>query len=531
MQDKFRVIITLPYLFSVRDFLFTSLWKEMEKRKNVEFVLKTNNIHVKKIISERKSLNIKNFERSLPEYGCTDLAKKIFNKAIGYREVLVAWYLVKVRKYDSKYLTPALRIRFGELNDLSNLRIYKEKSSSEQIRQQILSDYRSGLSVGKPFPASRVVFRILFKLRQKIYSVFHAKDYFSLRRLKPDLFVFGRLQWSGDMYWIKILKRLQIPMVSYIASWDHPTTKGPIPAGMSRYIVASKRMVEEMNGLHGITREKICQVGKVQMDIYNNPTILKSREDFLKELGVPRDHRLITLGTNTTGLKEHEVSIAKRLAKWVINYRYGKVTLLLRTHPQDVNWERDFLTLEKQPWVICKDANSFGNRSSDDMTEGNVDQRILANLMKHSDVVIQSRGSLALDSIAFDTPVISLAFDGDLRRSPNDSYLWEYNYEHYKPIIAAQGTWVVGSYNALDHAIKSYLKDPSIHAEGREIIRDKQLAPLDGKAAQRFVDYLVESAQWARQGTFPDGDWKHTGLDDTTWASRQNCDVQDYVDE
>ena len=88
---------------------------------------------------------------------------------------------------------------------------------------------------------------------------------------------------------------------------------------------------------------------------------------------------------------------------------------------------------------------------------------------------------------------------------------------------------MVGSYEELDKAIKGYLTDPTIHAEGRKIIREEHIEPLDGQASRRLIDYIVESARKAREGTLPAGDWGHTGLDDVTWASRQICNVQDYV--
>ena len=202
--------------------------------------------------------------------------------------------------------------------------------------------------------------------------------------------------------------------------------------------------------------------------------------------------------------------------------------MLLRTHPADTTWKEDFLSLAKPPEVICINACSFGY-GDDEITEGLEDQIMLANLMKYSDVVIQSRGSLALDAIAFDKPVISLAFDGDLNKKPADSFLQEYKVDHYKPLVMAQGTWMVGSYEELDRAISQYLEDPTIHSKGRKIIHREQIGLLDGKSSKRLVDYIVESAKKAREGTLPEGDWDYEGLGDITWASRQIFNVEDYV--
>jgi CDP-glycerol glycerophosphotransferase (TagB/SpsB family) len=187
------------------------------------------------------------------------------------------------------------------------------------------------------------------------------------------------------------------------------------------------------------------------------------------------------------------------------------------------------MPLANPPWVICRNAFSFGAQAEDTISRGDDDQIVLANLMKHSDVVIQSRGSLALDAIAVDSPVISLAYDGELARLPQDSFLLEYNYEHFQPIVAAEGTWLVGSNDALDQAIRAYLRDPTIHAQGRWIVREDHLEPLDGRASKRLIAYLVEAARRARAGELPDGDWAYRGLGDVTWASRQACDVREFV--
>lgn len=48
---------------------------------------------------------------------------------------------------------------------------------------------------------------------------------------------------------------------------------------------------------------------------------------------------------------------------------------------------------------------------------------------------------------------------------------------------------MLGSYEELDRAITGYLGDSTIHFEGRKIVREEHMKPLDGKASQRLVDY------------------------------------------
>ena len=111
----------------------------------------------------------------------------------------------------------------------------------------------------------------------------------------------------------------------------------------------------------------------------------------------------------------------------------------------------------------------------------------------------------------------------------NDSFLHEYAFEHYKPLIKSGGVWLVGSYRALDHALSRYLEQPTIHAEGRSAIRDEHISPLDGNASRRLIDYLIDTASKARANVLPAGDWSYQGLGDTSWATRQTCELDECI--
>lgn len=514
-DNTYRIAITLPYLYTVRDILFTPVWEEMKKYKHVHFFLLCNDPGIGEMINKRN---------------CTNITYVKYPAKRSWRNF--NWYIILsliYKIFDAKYIYDSVVYRFGAVNNLSHYHIRKKRGFDERKRQKIFTDYSKGAVAGFPFPTSKFVFRMLYELRHSFFNATTREDEILLRDLNLDLFVFGRLHLNTTEYWARLLKKIGIPMIGIISSWDHPTTKGATPRGMSGYIVASKCMVEEMAELHGIDRKKISQIGKVQMDEYLATDTLLTREKFFDLLGVPQGNKLITMGTNTTGLKEHEVSIARKLAMNTARGQYGETTLLIRSHPQDIDWQRDFLPLADYPKVICYNACSFGHMGQSDLANAKQDRIMLANLMKYSDVVIQSRGSLALDAIAFDTPVISLAFDGDLKRPLNDSFLFEYEYEHFKPIVRAKGTWLVGSYAELDRAILGFLKDPAFQAEGRVKIREEQIEPLDGNACKRLVDEIVKSATKAKAGCLASGDWNHSGLGDLAWSAKQKINLFEYL--
>ncbi len=485
-----HIVIHLPYLFSVRDFLYTSVWDEMVACEDVRFTLLCNDARSPEVVNSRNIPHISAMRMWGP--------RSAFSRAHAkpkWRWLAIALWVRFYLWLDDVYLDHTLTYRFAAINGLASHLVRKQRSAAEQRRQQMFHEYRRGETAGRPFSRSQVMYRWLYKLRHGCFNIGSLCYEPLLRRLEPDLFVFGRLHYIWTPYIARALKKVGVPMVGIVSSWDHLTTKCPTPRGMSRYFVASARMVDELADLHGIARAKIARIGKVQMDVYTQPRAIKPREQFLASLAVPEDYKLVTFGTNASGLKEHEVSIARHLAGEFAAGRYGKSCLLLRAHPQDEAWQRDFAALSSFPAVISIKASSFVDGASAD-AGGTGDQEFLANLMRHSDVVIQSRGSLALDAIAFDTPVISVAFDGDLNRAPEDSFLREYEYEHYKPIVRAEGTWMVGSYDALTHAIETYLAHPEEHAGGRERIRREQLETLDGQSGRRMVEQLIDAAGW-----------------------------------
>jgi hypothetical protein len=309
-------------------------------------------------------------------------------------------------------------------------------------------------------------------------------DFFS--SLNADLIFQYRIQDPESLSWSKAIANTGAKTVGVVGSWDHPTTKGPIFDLFDRYHVQSLRMKKELVEFHSIAPEKIFVSGKLQMDQFHQPDLI-NRDRLLEELGASRDKKLILLATNCEGLKEHEVSIARKLAEMVSSGEIPDSFLLIRTHPQDNSWSQDFLPLEVPGKVRVQQGFSFELKDVKDSREAEVDQLRLRSILAHSNVVVQSRGSILLDAFAFDTPVVSLAFDGDLPRSASDSFLTEYLFEHYRQIVESKCTFLVKSYESMKQSILDYFENPMLHKEGRKAVVKEHITFLDGLSAKRFI--------------------------------------------
>jgi hypothetical protein len=237
-----------------------------------------------------------------------------------------------------------------------------------------------------------------------------------------------------------------------------------------------------------------------------------SRKAFLQSIRLPGVRKLIVFCTNLKTLKAHEPSIARHIAADVKNGAYGAgCTLYIRTHPQDTDWKQDFHPLNDPPHVVVSRASGFGYYQENGGQDHLKDMQHLGNLMRHADVVVNTGGTISLDAIAFDTPVICLGFDGDRRPPETDRIILRYEWEHLRPLTRSGGVWLVKSFEELDKAILSYFQDPALHRNNREAVRKEHLEPFDGRASERMVSLMVRFARGDLTTSEMVGHWHHKG--------------------
>ncbi|WP_419663645.1 CDP-glycerol glycerophosphotransferase family protein [Desulfosarcina variabilis] len=396
------------------------------------------------------------------------------------------------QKFDRGYLYPSLLCRFIAINNLSITNIRKEKSLVDRLEYQMYTGFNKGQLVTWPFEKSRVFYNLLYNLRPRIFSPPDPVRLKFLKEISPDLFMIARIHNPETVGWLKALQRLNIKTVGYVASWDQTTTQGPTPKGFYKIAVASSYMKQEMVQYHGISKDCLRVVGKPQMDIFTNKNKILLKKEFFNSIGI-KDHsqKMILFGSNVGVLGVHEPSIAKWIVDAISDGNIKNAIFCIRPHPQDKEWRVKFSSILHSKHVVTIKSHRF--TESDSTQTGHEDQVLFANLLYHSDLVIQTRGSMALDAFAYDKPVISLAFDGDKNKYYEDSIAREYEYEHYQPLVMQNSTWLVSSMAELSEAIKSYLADPHLHASGREKIRTSHIAPLDGNSGKRIVKFIIDS--------------------------------------
>jgi hypothetical protein len=326
--------------------------------------------------------------------------------------------------------------------------------------------------LGWPFPRSRLLLRLLNAINfAPVFS--HSEVNEILDVTGPDLLVVGHVQTPFVTPVILGAKKRRIPILGVLGSWDHPTTKGPIPDGLSHLAIPNRDTADELMRF-GVPENHWTIVGWPQMDVYRTQP-RSDRATALRRLRLEEDRTLILAGTYPSRLGAHEPAVLAELATAVGNGEFGaRVSLVIRSHPMDSDWTRRFGMLHAPPAVVVQ-APQLGSLGE------------LADLIAHSAVVITSAGTLCLDAAALDTPAVGLAFSLDPHLPAQDNPMRLFEMDHYAKVVATGGVRVATSFGELTHLIQAYLSDPSRDRENRHVLRSQFLEPLDGDSAHRIA--------------------------------------------
>lgn len=305
-----------------------------------------------------------------------------------------------------------------------------------------------------------------------------------------------------DALLLRCARRLGIPSLCVVLSWDNLTSKGYMAARPDRLVVWNERMRQEAIELHDFAPEDVEVAGVAHFDIYQRPAELLDRASVCRRLGLDPSRPYLVFGTVSPFLFPYNKELAELLAVATAEDRLGRGTqLVVRLHPQAVGAGRfgdtrgPYESLQRRyPGTVVLDVPRVTTSGlqwalpSDEMTW-------LASLLRHAAVCINVASTLAIDAALTDTPVVGVGFDGLESLPYEQSIRRAYDYTHYLPIVNSGGAPVAESFDALITQVNQYLADPSRDAEGRRRIAEEQAWRLDGQAGRRVAAAIARFAR------------------------------------
>jgi len=300
-----------------------------------------------------------------------------------------------------------------------------------------------------------------------------------LGRERPAL-VLSNIQMQVDVPLIVAARRFGLPVVGYVASWDHTVGKGVIWPGLARYLVQNEVMRDDLARYHGIGPDRVVVTGWPQSDVFHRRRSRADYDALLLELELDPDLPLVLVMGNTPTNTPFEAQFVRRLVEWWAAGPNERLQLLFRPHPRDSEWHERFA------------AALVGRKGVHVQKPSYTDIDDLALLLQHGDCVVANAGTILLDSLVNDRPAVCVLYDEG--SAPGES--WAINNvggEHYRKLVESAAFYRAYDFGEVTAAIERSLARPAELAEERRRVALEVVGAVDGRAAERVVDAVVAS--------------------------------------
>lgn len=296
-------------------------------------------------------------------------------------------------------------------------------------------------------------------------------------RAECSALVLSNVQPRSVVPYLLAARRLRIPIVAHIASWDHTVGKGVIAPFCARYLVQNETMRDDLARYHGIGPERVVVTGWPQTDIYHRQRPRETFEALLRSYGLdPRLPLVVFLG-NTPTNAPYEGRLVERLVTWWESEGRSRMSLLFRPHPRDREWRERFAAASGRAGVHVQGA-SF------------TDLEVLAALLQHAACVVCNAGTVLLEALVNDRPAVCVLYDEGA--SSGESWaLKNISGEHYRELANSSAFYRAERFEDVVAGIERALADPSELAEERRRVAREVVGEIDGCAAERVAEAIV----------------------------------------
>jgi hypothetical protein len=290
-------------------------------------------------------------------------------------------------------------------------------------------------------------------------------------------------------------KKLGVPTLIHLLSWDNISCKGRFPVVADQFIVWGEVMKKEVIDYYSLNPNCIYAAGVPHFDhhvwVSKNPDYAK----IIISSGLDPNKPYIFFGMSSPRFAPKEIEIVEWLSKKIEDDFFGPhIQLVVRPHPQnmktylaDESW-LDRLQQIQSPRTAIDYPNL--NESKIRWSMKPDDMNHLSHLLAGCSICINSGSTLSIDALFYDKPVIISAFDGHERLAYWRSARRLIDYPHLKKFIASGGVSVVRSFDELGASIQTDLDRPKINQERRLLALKKYCSNIDGGSTLEVIEIV-----------------------------------------
>jgi hypothetical protein len=161
----------------------------------------------------------------------------------------------------------------------------------------------------------------------------------ALRDVDPDIVLVSPSVWPKNPVetdYIHAARKLGIPVVGYVNSWDNLTSKGTVHVMPDAFVVWNEAMAIEARELHEIPADVVRVTGAPHLDHFFELEPSLTRAELSAQVGVPADRPYVIYLCSSRTLIADETPIVTRIADALAN-RLGEKAPIVLVRPHPVN--------------------------------------------------------------------------------------------------------------------------------------------------------------------------------------------------
>jgi CDP-glycerol glycerophosphotransferase (TagB/SpsB family) len=296
-------------------------------------------------------------------------------------------------------------------------------------------------------------------------------------RTERPAIALANIQMHSVVPFIVAGRKLGLPLVGHIASWDHTVGKGIVSPHLRRYIVQNDVMRDDLTRYHGISPARIVVTGWPQTDVFHRRRSRSEFDTIVTELGLdPARPVVLVMGNTPTNAPYEKRFVDRFVSWWDESGAHRRFSLLFRPHPRDLDWRERFAN------AIFREGAAVQEPSFTDLER-------LAVLLQHGDCVVANAGTILLDALVNDRPTVCVLYDegapaGESFALKNVSGL------HYQALMESDAFYRAKSFADVTSAVQRALDNPTELAAERARIAREVVGVVDGLAAERVADAI-----------------------------------------
>ncbi|MCK4554710.1 CDP-glycerol glycerophosphotransferase family protein [Candidatus Parcubacteria bacterium] len=336
-------------------------------------------------------------------------------------------------------------------------------------------------------PLSRLNF--LKKICRKIDLIFLTTNEYAeyFNKYNPDLVFSTSIINHFDAEILKEAQRRGIKTISMPRSWDN-LDKFLFRAEPDLLLVQNEAMKIEAKKYQAINPKKIKIVGFPQFDMYNDKSVILSKEKYCRTKNFNPDLPVIFIGSEGHWSKGDE-GIFKKIIEARNNKLIPNCNILIRPHFGTVRQHKyAMFSGEKNVFIDDKFRKSdFFGDNWDPSIEDMID---FTNSLFHCNMMITFASTLALDTACFDKPIIAIKYGVKIINGEDKTHTM-YDTGHYGWVLKTNAVSLVNNKKELIEKIKYYFKNPEYKHEERQELVKRLCFKVDGKSSQRIADAII----------------------------------------